>query len=249
MTAKLLTSLLLVSALFGGAVGGGVVSLLRPEPNPPNEPPKRPGPWVDSAAPSEPLSDLDARLTELEDRVSALSSQLRVRQALEKQARALAQGEPAAAEARAGALPKVAEDPAFQLAVRSVLDEVEWEKEQQQEAERAQRQSARVERQTARLTEALKLDPEQVSEVSAIFTEQAEQLRSLRVQRRDPSEPSTPQQRQQQFAQLRSQAEERLRQTLTPEQFASYQKLAEEGGFGFDFGGRRRPVSAENPAR
>jgi seryl-tRNA synthetase len=146
-------------------------------------------------------------------------------------------------------LPKVAEDPAFQLAVRSVLDEVEWEKEQQQEAERAQRQSARVERQTARLTEALKLNPEQVSEVSAIFTEQAEQLRSLRVQRRELSEPSTPQQRQEQFAQLRRQADERLRQTLTPEQFASYEKLAEEGGFGFDFGGRRRPVSAENPAR
>jgi hypothetical protein len=249
MNAKFVPLLALGCAVVGGAVGGWLVPLLRPEPS---EPRKVLAPPVDSAAASEQVSDLDARLTELEDRVSALSGQLRVRQTLEKQARAIAQAETSSKTSGVApaALPAGAEDPAFQLAVRSVLDEVEWEKDQQQEAEREQRQSARVERQAARLKEQLKLNPEQAAEVSTILTEQAEQLRALRVQRRERAEPPTRQERQQQFAELRRQTEERLRQTLTPEQFASYEKMAEEDGFGFDFGGRRRgQVSAENPAR
>ena len=66
------------------------------------------------------------------------------------------------------------------------------------------------------LSEDLKLTPEQAAQVKQIFDDTRSQLQSLRKE----SEPR--------FAEIRRQADERMRQVLTPEQWAQFQKSRDE---------------------
>ena len=86
------------------------------------------------------------------------------------------------------------------------------------------RGGARAERgdRIERLSERLKLSPEQKTQVQQIFGETRTQLESLRKE----SEPR--------FAEIRRQADERLQRVLTPEQWRQLQQDREETG------GRRR---------
>jgi Spy/CpxP family protein refolding chaperone len=66
------------------------------------------------------------------------------------------------------------------------------------------------------MSERLKLNPEQKTQVQQIFGETRSQLEALRKE----SEPR--------FAEIRRQADERLRQTLTPEQWQQFQQARDE---------------------
>ena len=68
-----------------------------------------------------------------------------------------------------------------------------------------------------RMSDELKLSPEQESQVQQIFGDTRSQLQALRKE----SEPR--------FAEIRRQADERLRQVLTPEQWEQFQKSRDEG--------------------
>lgn len=68
-----------------------------------------------------------------------------------------------------------------------------------------------------RMSEELKLSPEQEAQVQQIFGDTRSQLQALRKE----SEPR--------FAEIRRQADERMRQVLTPEQWEQFQKSRDEG--------------------
>lgn len=68
------------------------------------------------------------------------------------------------------------------------------------------------------ISEELKLTPEQETQVRQIFGDTREQLQALRKE----SEPR--------FAEIRRQADERMRQVLTPEQWEQFQKTHDRGG-------------------
>jgi Spy/CpxP family protein refolding chaperone len=88
-----------------------------------------------------------------------------------------------------------------------------------------------------RMSDELKLNPEQQSQVQQIFGDTRSQLQALRKE----SEPR--------FAEIRRQADERLRQVLTPEQWEQFQKTRDEArphgrggrGGGSDGGDSARP--------
>ena len=67
-----------------------------------------------------------------------------------------------------------------------------------------------------RMSDELKLSPEQESQVQQIFGDTRSQLQALRKE----SEPR--------FAEIRREADERLRQVLTPEQWEEFRKSREE---------------------
>jgi Spy/CpxP family protein refolding chaperone len=67
------------------------------------------------------------------------------------------------------------------------------------------------------LSDDLRLTPEQQEQVKQIFTDTRSQLQALRKE----SEPR--------FAEIRRQADERMRQVLTPEQWEQFQKTRDEG--------------------
>lgn len=67
-----------------------------------------------------------------------------------------------------------------------------------------------------RMRDDLKLTPEQETQVRQIFGDTREQLQALRKE----SEPR--------FAEIRRQADERMRQVLTPEQWEQFQKTRDE---------------------
>src|ERR1051325_3386374 len=76
-------------------------------------------------------------------------------------------------------------------------------------------QDARVDR-FQRMSKELKLSPEQQAQVQQIFGDTRSQLQALRRE----SEPR--------FAEIRRQADERMRQVLTPEQWEQFQREREE---------------------
>jgi Spy/CpxP family protein refolding chaperone len=90
-----------------------------------------------------------------------------------------------------------------------------------------------------RVSNELKLSPEQKAQMQQIFGDTRSQLQALRKE----SEPR--------FAEIRRQADERLRQVLTPEQWEQFQKTRDEGrprghgGRGGDGGGDAARPSGE----
>lgn len=69
-----------------------------------------------------------------------------------------------------------------------------------------------------KVIEDLKLTPEQAAQMKQIFDDTRAQLQALRKE----SEPR--------FAEIRRQADERMQQVLTPEQWGQFQKTREKGG-------------------
>lgn len=83
-----------------------------------------------------------------------------------------------------------------------------------------------------RMSEDLKLTPEQKEQVRGIFAETRTRLEALRKE----SEPR--------FAEIRRETDERLKQVLTPEQWEQFRKSREEGR-----GRRGRGKGGEGPPR
>ena len=83
------------------------------------------------------------------------------------------------------------------------------------------------------MSQRLKLNEDQKTKVQQIFADTREQLTTLRKE----SEPR--------FEQIRTQADERLRQVLTPEQWQQFQAMREEGRR--RRGGRGGPGEPDGP--
>jgi hypothetical protein len=195
---------------------------------------------------AEPRVDVDglrARLDELEGRLSTLQRQQQARVKLQKYADSLAEGE----EGETAVKPTPAggvidgEDPTFELAVRSVMDRAEWEKDEEQKVVRTQRRNERVTRQTELLRERLRLSDEQTQAVSAILVKQMESFRALRGGDDDSQgpRPATRSEWREKIGAIRQQSDDELAKHLSEGQMRDYRSFAEEEGIGTrGFGGR-----------
>ncbi|HEU5077027.1 MAG TPA: hypothetical protein VFU02_22710 [Polyangiaceae bacterium] len=179
------------------------------------------------------------RLDRLENDLRALRKQKQSTEALRKYAGVLdKQGDKAGAPSDAstgGALdrPVDAEDPSFELAVRTVLDRVDWEREEERKVTETKRREERAQRQTELLTERLKLTPAQTQKVQQILVEQMDTFRGLREGGdAGATRPSSRSEWRTRVEAIRTETERRLGQVLDDEQMASYRAFADEEGFG-----------------
>jgi hypothetical protein len=220
------------TALVGGAIGGLLVWLLmrpsdeitEPKPDPDSAEVAAPTPPGD-----DPVPTVDAdRVAALERKLATLERQVMTRQKLKAYADELQGG--GGADANGSAPPPAdPEDPAFELAVRSVLDKANYEREQEREQRREERREERVVRQVDYLADKLDLDDDQVAKVEEILLEQTEAFRALRD---SDNRPVTRREWREAARNIRTQTTEKLGGVLSEEQFSAYGKLQEEEGFG-----------------
>jgi hypothetical protein len=228
------------SALGGGLVSGIVVGRFDDAPVEQEQPKK-----TKKAAPAKADSALEARLVEVERQLSSLRRSMQARQALTKYAESI-QEESESADGKRPTKPTLKgvvddADPVFELAVRSVMDRVEWEKDEERKAVRQQRRSERASRQTALLSERLQLSPEQAQEVAALLTTQMDSFRSLRNRDEGSTEsrPATRSEWRERIQAIRKETESKLSEVLSDDQMKAYLSLAEEEGIGGRGFGRR----------
>jgi hypothetical protein len=240
------------SALVGGLMGGFAVSQLVSKGE---DIPKHAEVTEDNDAPAEDATALGVRIAELESRLGRMEQQLRSADALRDYARTLAKSEGTAGVERGGGTapaPTVndAEDPVFELAVRSVLDRVDWEREEEERVTRAQQRSERAERQTALLTQRLSLSPEQSEAVALALNRQMERFRELRDAKGE-ARPATREDWRQRTGTIRAETDKALGEVLDEEQMKGYRAFAEEEGLGprdWGFSGRNaRPDPSAAP--
>lgn len=193
---------------------------------------KKERPSEKSAAKSD--GDLLERIETLEGQLSTLRRQTQARQRLSQLAESL--GADDAQEGEAAGKPKRAdsEDPVFELAVRSVMDRVEWEKDEERKVVRAKRHDDRARRQTSLLTERLGLTSEQADAVATALIRQMEDFRAIRERSDDPdaTRPATRSEWRERIGEIRKKTELALSQVLTEEQMKQYLAVAEEEGIG-----------------
>jgi hypothetical protein len=246
MTSKttiLLTSL--AGAIVGGLLGGMLVATMAPEPEKPARSKEQ---RTETRATHDPdVTALQTKVAELEGRLQTLQRRQNSRQALEQYARQLSKGDDST-KADNGKTPAPgsvdAEDPAFELAVRSVLDRVDWERNEEQRLVREQRRSERAERQTKLLTERLVLSPEQASRVSEALTQQMDRFRALR-EGDGQGRPATRDEWRKRVDEIRGQTEKDLSGVLDDKQLEGYRAFVEDEGLGGPSGfGRGRQLRA-----
>jgi enoyl-CoA hydratase/carnithine racemase len=207
-----------VSALVGGAAGGGIVYALLTHGSH--------APHVVASAEAHTASidgsagnsdEVDARLARLERRSAAA-------QALGEAARAMQ------ARGAGGAGPFVpgdvkADNPVFELAVRSVLDKVEWEKSEERKVEQQNQRVERVQHMSDYLAQKLSLSNDQKSNVQQIFSDSMDAFRNLRDPPDGGRAPQSRDEWRQAMDSIRTQADQKMASVLTPAQMQSYQAL------------------------
>lgn len=227
----------ILSALVGGVIGGVSVGLTLQVTNSPSSTPVK----ADAAQTPQPRSDnaeLEQRVRTLEGELQSLRRQSATARVLGDYAKAMA-----AAEGDAGpskVTPVVdAEDPVFELAVRSVYDRVEEERREARRARRAQRSEERAKGQADFVAERLQLSPEVRDRFQKVLIEQMDRFQELR----HPPDGGAgrPRGREQWRAQvdaIRKETDEKLSEVLTGQQLEEYKKLREAEGLNAR-GGRR----------
>jgi hypothetical protein len=237
---SLSVALVVVAALVGGAAGAGATWALS---RPASEPSKKTA-GEDSTAGDESESDDEPaalqRIERLEAELRALKRRNTSTEALQKYASRLNKGDAkarnsgdAGAEAEAELAPVLdAEDPTFELAVRTVMDRVDWEREEERRVTQSKRREERAQRQTELLAERLKLTGAQKDGVQRVLTEQMETFRKLRSGDSDTPRPATRGEWRQRVAAIRTETDQKLAGVLNDEQMSSYRQFVEEEGFG-----------------
>lgn len=212
-----------VSALVGGIVGGGLVWIvvghdstakrhaISAEPSPSSAG----GPVAADG------TDVDARLARLERRSAAA-------QALGEVARAMNAHGGDGGIAKFSPSDVKADNPVFELAVRSVLDRVEWEKGEERKVEQQNQRAERAKSMSDYLAQKLSLSGDQKAGVERVFTESMEALRSLREPPDGGRAPQSRDEWRQAMNAVRTQTDQKIAQVLSPAQMQSYQALQEQ---------------------
>src|SRR5690606_11149981 len=124
-------------------------------------------------------------------------SRLRQQQATERRLHGLAerlqQPAPPSDDGGGGAGKALArgDDPRFELAVRQVLDRVDWEREEEERLVNAQRRELRAEHTSQLLSERLRLAPAQQAQVAKVLAKQMQAFRELPNPPDDAERPAT----------------------------------------------------------
>jgi len=222
-----------VIAVAGGLAGGLVVWLLT---KPPDQDVK---PTAEAVASAPSMVDKpresNSPLSGLERRVAQLERQIGTRIRLRAEVERLAASDDAEGDNTEGRrqVPVDSEDPAFELAVRSVIDRSNYERDQSRRDERAERREDRVAGQVDHLTEQLGLSDEQVALVEALLLAQMETFGELRD---SDDRPRTRREWRERTAEIRAEMRSELAGVLDEDQLEKYDELQED-----DLGRRGRP--------
>jgi hypothetical protein len=136
-----------------------------------------------------------------------------------------------------GGLPAYAKPDSAQVAaVKEALTEIRKQEQQDQQRQREERRQQMMQRRLADLQQRLGLTPEQTQQISAIWEDMQAKRQQLFESMRggDPGMQMDRQQMRDAMTALRTEEEQKLQQTLTPEQFTQYQQIQQQ-----DQGGRR----------
>ena len=245
--------LVVVAALVGGAAGAGATWALSRESGSSAKAKAKAEKSSEARARDDENEALAYRMDRLENDLRALRKQKQSTDALRQYAQTLDKkgtenaGVGQAPSAGDAADPVLdAEDPSFELAVRTVLDRVDWEREEERKVTDTKRREERVQRQTELLTERLKLTPAQTQKVQQILVEQMDTFRNLRGGGdTDAPRPSNRSEWRERVDAIRTETERKLSQVLDNEQMTSYRAFVDEEGFGAR-GGRGRLGADEN---
>ena len=126
----------------------------------------------------------------------------------------------------------------FALAVRSVVDEWDNERQEERQARRNERRQERRDRHLENLTDKLGLSSAQKRKVAEILDEHFQRRRAL--WERDAGRPVTRSDWREAMGNIRRESEQELKDLLDEEQLESYETLSEEGDSPFSRGGGRR---------
>ncbi len=247
--------LIALAALVGGAAGAGASwALSRPSAAEQKKQHKAisPGNVHDEESDADPEA-LALRLDRLEGELRLLRKQNQSTDALRQYARVLKKSD---AQDDAGAqsdgnepAPAVdAEDPTFELAVRTVLDRVDWERQEERRVTQTKRREERAKRQSELLSERLQLSAPQSQKVQDILTRQMEAFRKLRDGETDGGRPATRSEWRARIESIRTDTEHQLGEVLDDAQMDSYRKFVDEEGFagrGRGGGQRQQPSAGQ----
>jgi len=242
--------LVVVAALVGGGAGAGATWALSRDSG---------GPAKDAALRGKADKSSDARarddeseamafrIDRLENELRSFKKQRQSTEALRQYAQALDKpGDKNAGADRdpsAGDSPEPvvdAEDPSFELAVRTVLDRVDGEREEERKVSETKRREERAQRQTELLSQRLKLTPAQTQKVEQILVEQMDTFRKLREGGDgDAPRPSSRSEWRARVETIRTETERKLSEVLNDDQLTGYRAFVDEEGFG-PRGGRGR---------
>lgn len=191
-------------------------------------------PGDEDAPATQPAGGDSERLRALEREVAQLKRKSAAAQALAQYAKGIS-----AQDGDGGAaVPFIhPEDPVFELSVRSVMDKIDQERNEERQERRSERQRESVKRQTELLTERLKLNPGQVAEVEKILRERVERFRALR-EGDAGARPATRSEWRERMRSMQKETDDRFKDVLSESQMKDYEKFSEEEGFGRG-GGRR----------
>jgi hypothetical protein len=203
--------------LVGGISGGALVWALVAH----GTPRTRAGASAEIASEAAPAQSAADDADNVETRIARLERRNASAQALGEAVRSMNAGD---AQPFAPSAVK-ADNPVFELAVRSVLEEVEWEKTEERKAEQQNRRAERAAHMAEYLTQKLSLTSDQKSNVEKIFAESMTAFRNLRESPDGGRSPESRQEWRKAAEQVRTQTEQRLGQVLTPAQLQSYQAL------------------------
>lgn len=242
-------ALVVVAALVGGAAGSGATWALSRD----GGSGKGAAHGAKAEKPSEARAREDEseavafRIDRLENELRALKKQRQSTEALRQYAQALdkpsdkhggAERDPSDGDASEPVVD--AEDPSFELAVRTVLDRVDGEREEERKVTETKRREERAQRQTELLSQRLKLTPAQTQKVEQILVDQMNTFRKLREG--DDGAAPRPSSRTEWRARvetIRTETERKLGEVLNEEQLTGYRAFVDEEGFG-PRGGRGR---------
>ena len=220
----------IVSALVGGVIGGVSVGLTMQL----ADSPATPSAHAEIAKPDRRENDsaLSQRVRTLENELRSIKRHNETAHVLGEYAKAMADAEGDAGTRKIA--PSVdAEDPVFELAVRSVYDRLEEERRDERRARRTQHAQERARSQADFVAERLELSPEMRDRFQQLLTEQMEKFHQMRRGDADAGveRPRSRQEWRERVDTIRKETDDKLSEFLTDEQLDTYKKLREEEGF------------------
>lgn len=177
--------------------------------------------------------DLDERFESLDRRLDVLERRRSAERSLSAHASAMAAGEPPPAGEAATPFDGGTASPAFVAAVRTAVDQIEWEREEERRVRRTERAQQRVTTFLTALEQRVALRPDQKEKVRKILEERAAEMERMWSERRSGSSGADAgaggggRRRA-----LREQTEKQLAEVLDESQMKAYREVQSEQRWG-----------------
>jgi hypothetical protein len=160
-----------------------------------------------------------------EDRLAAMEQKLSVLERRGNTAQALVEYAKTLGSADGGTAGPAS--PTFELAVRSLYDQIQWERQEQERAEQDNRRAERADELVTTLKDKLGLSANQQAQVRTVLVGAMDAVRDLRSPPEGAERPRGPTQWRERMRAIHEEADGRLAQILTTQQLDLYKELRE----------------------